>query len=65
MQALKAITAAPLAEVAGVAGKPVEQLLADLQQAGIRIDSAQGTLDSVIAGDRELEGKAIRVLFAR
>ena len=65
VQALKAITAAPLAEVAGVAGKPVEQLLADLQQAGIRIDSAQGTLDSVIAGDRELEGKAIRVLFAR
>lgn len=65
VQALKAVTAAPLAEVAGIAGKPVEQLLADLQQAGIHVDGAQGTLDSVVAGNRELEGKAIRVLFAR
>ncbi|MFO1401231.1 MAG: DUF4405 domain-containing protein [Steroidobacteraceae bacterium] len=65
IQALKAITAAPLSEVAGVAGKPATQLLADLQQAGIRLESAEASLDSVIAGNRELEGKAIRVLFAR
>jgi hypothetical protein len=65
IRALKAITAAPLSEVAGVAGKPAAQLLADLQQAGIRLESAEGSLDSVIAGNRELEGKAIRVLFAR
>lgn len=65
VQALKAITAAPLAEVAGVAGKPVEQLLADLQGAGIAVAGAEASLDSVIAGNRELEGKAIRVLFAR
>ncbi len=65
VQALKAITAAPLAEVAGVAGKPVEQLLADLHRAGITIANAEASLDSVVVGNRELEGKAIRVLFAR
>ena len=65
VQALKAITSAPLAQVAGLTGKPAEQLLAELQRAGIPLTTAAASLDSAIAGDRELEGKAIGVLFAR
>jgi hypothetical protein len=65
VQALKAITSAPLAQVAGLTGKSAEQLLAELQRAGIQLPSAAASLDSAIAGDRELEGKAIGVLFAR
>ena len=65
VQALQAITSAPLAQVAGLTGKPAEQLLAELQRAGIPLTTAAASLDSAIAGDRELEGKAIGVRFAR
>jgi hypothetical protein len=65
VQALKAITAAPLTQLAGLSGKPVERLLDDLHRAGIHLPSAQASLDSAIAGNRELEGRAISVLFGR
>ncbi|MCC7462847.1 MAG: DUF4405 domain-containing protein [Gammaproteobacteria bacterium] len=65
VQALKAVTAAPLTQVAGLTGKPAGQLLAELRRAGIHLPDAAASLDSALAGDRELEGRAIGVLFAR
>ena len=63
--ALRAVMNAPLATVAPVSGKPVEQLLADLAKAGIVLPHAQATLDSVVNGDRGREGKAMRAIFGR
>lgn len=61
--ALKAMTKAPLSSVAPLTGKPVEQLIADLGKAGIQVSSADKSLDSVLAGNRALESKAMTVIF--
>ncbi|MCB1534730.1 MAG: DUF4405 domain-containing protein [Rhodoblastus sp.] len=63
--AMRAVMKAPLATLAPVSGKPVEQLLADLAKAGIVLPDAQATLDSVVKGDRGQEGKAMRAVFGR
>jgi hypothetical protein len=61
--ALKAITRAPLTDVAQLAGKPVEQMIADLNKAGIAITNPATSLESALAGDREQQGKALNVIF--
>lgn len=63
--AMRAVMNAPLATLAPVSGRPVEQLLADLAKAGIVLPHAQATLDSVVKGDRGQEGKAMRAIFGR
>jgi len=63
VMALKAVTRAPLSSVAPLTGKTVEQLMVELEQAGIRIPDAGNSLDSVLAGDRARESKAIAVIF--
>jgi hypothetical protein len=60
---LKAVTKAPLSSVALLAGKPVEQLIAELGNAGIQVPNSDTSLDSVLTGNRELEFKAITVIF--
>ena len=61
--ALKAITRAPLADVAQLAGKPVEQMIADLNKAGIAVTNPATSLESALAGDHELTGKALNTIF--
>jgi len=61
--ALRALTKAPLSQVAPLTGRSAEALLADLKQAGITLDSADQPLDSALQGDRERTGAAMRVLF--
>lgn len=65
IMALKAVTQAPIASVAPLAGRPVVQLLDELAKAGINVPSAEASLDSVLKGDRGLEGKAMAVLFRK
>lgn len=61
--ALKAIARAPLANVAPLAGKSVDQLLVDLEGAGIEIASANESLEQALGGDRGKIGRAINVIF--
>ena len=61
--ALKAITRAPLTDVAQLAGKPVEQMVADLNKAGIFVTNPATSLESLLAGDLEQQGKALNVIF--
>lgn len=65
VMALKAVTNAPLSRVADLSGKPAERLVSELNQAGIAVSGPADTLSSITAGDRELEGKAIRVIFGK
>lgn len=63
VMAMQAVLKAPLTQVAPLTGKPAEVLLADLKQAGIALDNADQTLDSVLQGDRPRIGAAMRVMF--
>lgn len=63
VMAMQAVMKTPLAQVAPLTGRTAEVLLADLKQAGIVLDSADQTLDSVVRGDRPRTGVAMRVLF--
>lgn len=65
VMALKAVTRAPISTVAPLSGRTVAQLMDDLARAGIAVPSADASLDSVLKGNRELEGKAMAVLFRK
>ncbi len=62
--ALKAVTKAPMTQVAALAGKPVEQVLLDLSKVGIHVSSPDANLQTVLQGDRGLEAKAMRAIFS-
>lgn len=64
VMAMKAVSKAPLSTVALLADKPVAQLISDLNNAGIKVSGPDSTLDSAIANDRELESKAMNVIFS-
>lgn len=61
--AMRAVSHAPIGTVAALAGRPTEAVLADLAAAGLRLAGPEATLDSVVKGDRELQGRAMRALF--
>lgn len=65
IMAMKAVSAAPLASVAPLTGRPVATLIDDLAKAGIALPGPDASLASVIGASRELEGKAMTVLFRR
>lgn len=65
VMALRAVTSAPIGNVAALTGKPVAQLIDELGKAGIVVPGADATLDSVLKGNRELQAKAMRVLFRK
>lgn len=65
VMAMKAVTHAPISTVAPLTGKPVAEVLADLKQAGIELSGSDASIDSVIGDNRELQGKAMAVLFRK
>ena len=65
VMALRGVTKAPIASVAALAGRPVAQIREDLAKAGIALPSAEASLDSVIAENRELQARAMTVIFGR
>ena len=62
--AMRAVTRAPIAQVVALTGRPAADVMADLEKAGIRVPDERASLDSVVRGDRELQGRAMRALFA-
>jgi hypothetical protein len=60
--AMKALTRAPIARVATLAGRPADQLIDELAKAGINLPNANASIDSA-AADRGLQAKAIAVIF--
>ena len=60
--ALRALTKAPIAKVAILAGRPADQLMDDLAKAGITLPNANASIESV-AKDRGAQGKAIATIF--
>ena len=60
--AMKALTKAPIAKVAPLAGRPVEQIIDELAEAGVKLPNADASIDSA-AKDRGMQAKAINVLF--
>lgn len=63
--ALRAVTKAPIGDVAPLAGRPVTQLIDDLAKAGITLPGPDASIDSVTAKDRGLQAKAMAVLFGK
>lgn len=63
VMAMRALSKAPIASLAPIAGRPTEQLIADLAKAGITITGPEASIDSAIGNSRELQGKAMAVLF--
>ncbi|NOT73097.1 MAG: DUF4405 domain-containing protein [Hyphomicrobium sp.] len=63
--AMKAVAHAPIASVAALTGKPLAQILADLKQAGIALSGGDASIESAIGENRELQAKAMSVLFAK
>jgi Domain of unknown function (DUF4405) len=61
--AMRAVTKAPIASVAPLTGRTAEQLIDQLSKAGIALPDANASIDSVIGGKRELQSKAMMVLF--
>jgi hypothetical protein len=62
MLALRALTRAPIAKVATLAGRPADQLIDELAKAGIKLPNANASIESA-AADRGMQAKAINVIF--
>ncbi|WP_363348340.1 DUF4405 domain-containing protein [Methylocystis echinoides] len=63
--AMRAIVSAPLAKVAPLSGRSTEQAIADLAKAGVVVASGGVSLENAIGHNRELQAKAIAVLFGK
>ncbi len=61
--ALRALTKAPIAKVAPLAGRPVEQIIDELAKAGVNLPNVNASIESV-AMDRGMQAKAIAVIFS-
>jgi hypothetical protein len=61
--AIKSLSQAPLAQVAPLTGKPVEQIMAQLAAAGIQVTRADQSLAQVLGNDRDRIGKAIKIVL--
>lgn len=61
---MQVVTQAPLLEVAGLAGKSVDQVVAELQQAGFQAASAQSSLASIVGDDPRVQGEAVSLIFS-
>ncbi len=65
IMALRAITKAPLASLAPLSGRSVNQLIDDLTKAGVKAPNADASLDSLAPNNRALQAKAIAFLFGK
>jgi ABC-type branched-subunit amino acid transport system substrate-binding protein len=63
--AMKAVVSAPLAKVAPLAGRSTEQAIADLAKAGIKVSGGDVSLEKATADNREMQAKAVAVLFSK
>lgn len=63
--AIRALTQAPIAQVAPLFGKTPEQARTQLAAAGIVLADDQATLAAASGGDRQRVGRALAVLAAR
>jgi hypothetical protein len=63
MLALRAVTGAPLAQVAPLTGRTVEQLVADLKAAGFEVQDSSQPLSAITGPDRGREGRALNLMF--
>jgi len=63
--AMQAVARAPLNQVAPLSGKPVDQLMRELANAGLAPASADQSLASALGNDRQKTAAAMRLLFAR
>lgn len=61
--AMKAVSHAPISNVAALIGHPVAQIMDDLWKAGIKLPNERASIDSVVGADRELQSKAMMALF--
>ena len=61
--AIRAVTQAPLAQVAPLTGRTLAQLIADLSAAGIQVRNGDQSLTQAIGADRDRTGKALKVMF--
>lgn len=61
--AMNAIAKAPVGALAPLTGKTADQIIAELATAGIIVPNAEASLESVVQGDRQLQGRAMTVLF--
>ena len=63
--AMEAVNNAPLTTVAQLVGKDANTLLADLQAAGVKIDTVDQSISSVTGGEREEAEEALHVIFKK
>lgn len=63
--AMRALTHAPISAVAAIAGRQPSDVLEDLRKAGISLPDARASIDSLGGDNRELQSKAIMVLFGQ
>lgn len=61
--ALNAITRAPIDKVAQLAGKPVDQVMAELGRAGIRLSKPTESLEEILGANRKQQGLALTLIF--
>lgn len=63
--AMKAITHAPIASIAPLTGRSVEQMMSDLAKGGITLPNAQASIAAAAGENREAEAAAMRILFRK
>jgi len=63
VQAMRGVLRAPIASVAALTGRPLDQIRADLAKAGVELPNAEASIASVTGEDRGLQARAIDVLF--
>lgn len=65
VMALRGVMDAPLSVVAQVAGQPEAELVEALRAGGVAVKDPNQPLSAVVRDDRELTGKAIRIIFTK
>ncbi|HRY06017.1 MAG TPA: DUF4405 domain-containing protein [Hyphomicrobiaceae bacterium] len=65
IMAMKAVTNAPIKDIAPMTGRTVPELIEALSQANIALPTPDASIESVVKGDRKLEAKAMRALFGK
>jgi len=63
--AMKAISQAPISNVAALIGRSAPEIIGELRKVGIALPDNQASIDSVTSGDRDLESKAMIALFRK
>lgn len=61
--AMNAIARAPISSVAPLTGRSTDEIVQALQQAGLAVGGPEATIASVAGANRELQAKAMSVLF--